>query len=111
MFAAARVRREAGARVTTNVQVRDLDLVRQERVNARHLEVVVDGLPLFHAWSRGHDTGCRMEAKWGPLYPAARELVVQFRCAPGDARSECTRSSRGRHGRARLVALVIRDAP
>ena len=46
--AAARVCREAGARVTTNVMVRDLDLMPQERVDGRRLEVVEDGLPLLH---------------------------------------------------------------
>ena len=44
--AVARVCREAGARVSTNLCVRDLD----QRVaphDARRLEVVADGLPLF----------------------------------------------------------------
>ena len=45
--AAARVCREAGARVTTNVLVRDLDLRAPEATGARRLEVVADGLPLF----------------------------------------------------------------
>ena len=36
---------EAGGRVTTNVMIRDLDLI-QPGVG-RRLEVVVDGLPLF----------------------------------------------------------------
>ncbi len=44
--AAARVCREAGARVSLNVFVRDLDLpVAQE--DGRRLEVIADGLPLF----------------------------------------------------------------
>ena len=54
--AAARVCREAGARVTTNVMVRDLDLVPQERVDGRRLEVVADGLPLFHGAQLAVDT-------------------------------------------------------
>ena len=44
----ARVCREAGARITTNVMVRGLDLVPQERVDGRRLEVVADRLALFH---------------------------------------------------------------
>ena len=43
----ARVCREAGGRVTTNVPVRDLDLEIADRADARRLEVAVDGLPLF----------------------------------------------------------------
>ena len=45
--AAARVCREAGARVTTIVLVRDLDLGAPEATGARRLEDVADGLPLF----------------------------------------------------------------
>ena len=46
--AAARVCREAGARVRTNVFVRDLDLLPQGVPDQRRLEVVAEGLPLFH---------------------------------------------------------------
>ena len=45
--AAARICREAGGRVTTNVLVRDLDLAAPHVDDARRLEVVVDGLFLF----------------------------------------------------------------
>ena len=45
--AAARICREAGGRVTTNVMVRVLDLAVPNAADARRLEVVVDGLPLF----------------------------------------------------------------
>ena len=47
--ATARISREAGGRVTTNVWVRDLDLEGPGpgQVDARRLEVAVDGLPLF----------------------------------------------------------------
>ena len=44
--AAARVCREAGGRVTTNMLVRELDLY-VPVADARRLEVVADGLPLF----------------------------------------------------------------
>ena len=43
--ATARVCREAGGRVTTNVMVRDLDLSDPQAADGRRLEVVVDGLP------------------------------------------------------------------
>ena len=43
----ARICREAGARVTTNVMVRDLDLLPLHQVDARRLEVVADR-PGYH---------------------------------------------------------------
>ena len=46
--AAARVCREAGARVSTNVLVRDLDILPLDRQDGRKLVVVAGGLPLFH---------------------------------------------------------------
>ena len=54
--AAARVCREAGGRVTTNVMVRDLDLPVPDATDSRRLEVVVDGLPLFGGSQLAVDT-------------------------------------------------------
>ena len=51
----ARVCREAGARVGTDILVRDLDSV-QGRPNSRQFEVVRDGLPLFHGARWAIDT-------------------------------------------------------
>ena len=48
--AAARICRE-GARVTTNVMVRDMDLAAPSPRDARRLEIVADGLLLFGALS------------------------------------------------------------
>ena len=45
--AVARVCRETGARVSTNVMVRDLDLLAPQALDGRRLEVVAEGLPLF----------------------------------------------------------------
>ena len=45
--AGARICREAGARVTTNMMVRDLDLPMPRANDSRRLEIVADGLPLF----------------------------------------------------------------
>ena len=54
---AARVCREGGARVTTNMFVRDLDLnVPNAARDGRRLEVVVDGLPLFGGVQLAIDT-------------------------------------------------------
>ena len=46
--AAAQVCREAGARVATNVLVRDMDLAAFNALDSRRLEVVADGLTLWH---------------------------------------------------------------
>ena len=55
--AAARVCREAGRRVRTNVLVRELDLhLGQNRLDARRLEVVADGLELFNGAQLAADT-------------------------------------------------------
>ena len=45
--AAAQISREAGARVTTNVQVRNMDLAVFNNLDGRRLEVVADGLTLW----------------------------------------------------------------
>ena len=53
--AAARICREAGARVSTNVLMRDLDLG-VPVADTRRLEVVADGLPLFGGMQLAVDT-------------------------------------------------------
>ena len=54
--AAAQVCREAGARVSTNVPVRDLDLVAHNNLDGRRLEVIADGLTLWHGAQLAIDT-------------------------------------------------------
>ena len=54
--AAARVCREAGARVSLNVLVQDSDLARPSAFDNRRLEIVADGLPLFHGAQLAVDT-------------------------------------------------------
>ena len=54
--AAARVCREAGARVSLNVRVQDMDLARPSAFDNRRLEIVADGLPLFHGAQLAVDT-------------------------------------------------------
>ena len=54
--AAARVCRETGARVATNVIVRDMDLNVPNARDERRLEVVADGLPLFGGAQLAVDT-------------------------------------------------------
>ena len=52
--AAARVCREAGARVSLDVQ--DMDLARPDALDKRRLEVVADGLPFFQGAQLAEDT-------------------------------------------------------
>ena len=66
--AAARVWREAGGRVTTNVRVQDLDLPPRAGADNRRLEVVADGLSLFHG-ARGKGRVCRDSSGVGKSDP------------------------------------------
>ena len=54
--AIARICREAGGRVVTNMLVRDMDLGVPAAGDSRRLEVVVDGLPLFGGVQLAIDT-------------------------------------------------------
>ena len=104
----ARVCREAGGRVTTNVMIRDLDLIQPGVVDARRLEVVVDGLPLF---------GGAQLAVDGTLVSAIRSNGTARRRADridGVALWEARRRKErtypelmGRNRRARLVVLGV----
>ena len=105
--AAARVCREAGARVSTNVLVRDLDLLPLQHADARRLEVVADGLPLYHGAQIAVDTTL--------VSPLRRSGTPHSRCAWEDGaalRQARRRKERvypelsGAHGRARLVVLA-----
>ena len=63
-----RICREAGGRFTTNVIVRDLDLAEPNVADARRLEEVVDGLPVFEGTTivsearRAHDNVAALSA-------------------------------------------------
>ena len=104
----ARVCREAGGRVTSNVMIRDLDLIQPGVVDARRLEVVVDGLPLF---------GGAQLAVDGTLVSAIRSNGTARRRADridGVALWEARRRKEltypelmGRNRRARLVVLGV----
>ena len=94
------------ARVT-NVMVRDLDLLPLHQVDARRLEVVADGLPLFHGAQVALDTTL--------VSPLRRDGTPHTRCAVEDGvalmqarrRKERTYPElSGAHGRARLVVLA-----
>ena len=105
--AAARVCRESGARVSTNVMLRDLDLLPQDRPDTRRLEVVADGLPLHHGAQLAIDTTM--------VSPLRRDGVPRPRSMMVDGASLATARRRkerrypelsGQFGRARLVVLA-----
>ena len=74
--AAARVCREAGGRVSTNVRVQDMDLAAPNPLDNRRIEVVVDGLPLFHGAQLAVDTTL--------VSPLRRDGTPHPRCANVD---------------------------
>ena len=87
---AAHVCREVGGRVSVNVAVRDLDIGVLDEADARRLEVVVDGLPLFLGWTplsclccagTGHLTlgvQTKMEQVWQLLAAARKRAVLNW---------------------------------
>ena len=105
--AAAQVCREAGARVSTNLHVRDMDLAEFNNLDGRRLEVVADGLTLWHGAQLAIDTTL--------VSPLRRDGSPRPRAADhsGAALDDaCRRKDRtypelsGDGGRARLVVLA-----
>ena len=105
--AAAQVCREAGARVTTNVHVRDMDLAVFNNLDGRRLEVVADGLTLWQGAQLAIDTTL--------VSPLRRDGSARPRAADHDgaALEEARRRKErtypelsGDGGRARLVVLA-----
>ena len=103
---AARVCREAGARVSTSLFVRDLDLPIANH-DARRLEVVADGLPLFG--------GAQLAIETTLFSSVQADGKPRPQCARVDsaALSEARRRKQrtypelsGTQGRARLVVLA-----
>ena len=106
--AAARMCREAGGRVMTNVLVRELDLSPiDNRLDGRRLEVVADGLEAFGGAQLAIDTTlvCALRSDGTARPRAARVGGVALQAAR--ARKERTYPElAGEGGRARLVVLA-----
>ena len=93
--ATARVCREAGGRVTTNVRVQDMDLLSLRQVDNRRLEVVVDGLPLFLGAQLAIDTTMvSPSGATGRLDVSAQQSAEQPWTKQGGGRSGLTPSWR-----------------
>ena len=98
---AARICREA--RVGTNIMVRDVDLLPQDHQDGRRLEVVADGLPLFHGAQLAIDTTLvspvgrdglphpeRMEQPWQPREEGRRGLFQSSLGSSAELDSWCS---------------------
>ena len=105
--AAAQVCREAGARVRTNTFVRDLDLAGVNVLDGRRLEVVADGLTLWHGAQLAIDTTL--------VSPLHRDGTARRTAADRDGAAllQARRTKEttypelsGEGGRARLVVLA-----
>ena len=104
--AAAQVCREAGARVTTNVLVRDMDLAHFNALDSRRFEVVADGLTLWRCAQWAVDTIL--------VSPLSRNGAARRRAANHDGaalgavrkRKEDTHPETCENGRTRFVVLA-----
>ena len=108
--AAAQVCREAGARVITNMFVRDMDLADFNALDNRRLEVVVaDGLTLWRGaqlqWTRLSCHRCAVSAQQAKSSSPRRGSVGSSSKRKEDTYPELT----GEGGRARLVVLVAAE--
>ena len=104
--AGARICREAGARVSTNVCVRDLDLPAPNVHDARRLEIFAEGLPMFGRAQLAIDTTlvaahhCDGTARLGTATRAAMAMARR--------RKEATYPELvGPRSRAKLVVLAL----
>ena len=96
--AAARICREAGGRVRTNVLVRDLDLGVVDQFVARRIQVVVDELLLFQEAQLAVDTTLVCPLTW--------EGEAKPRTATTSGKEARYPELAGNGGRARLVVLA-----
>ena len=99
-----RICREAGARVRTNVMVRDLDLGAFNRLDGRRLEIIADGLPLWRGAQLAVDTTLvsPIKADGTARRHAARRNFIALEAARR-AKERKHPELAGRGGRARLV--------
>ena len=106
---AARICREAGGRVTTNVMVRDMDLVRPDVHDTRRLEVVVDGLSSLCVavsswlWTPHWSVPFMQMGKHGAMLHAKTVALEAARRRKERTYPELT----ARGGRARLVVFGV----
>ena len=104
--AAAQVCREAGARVTTNVFVRDMDLAAFDVMDGRRHEVVADGLAAFRVAQLAIDTTLVSALRRdGTARPGAAARAGVALAAARRNKERTYFELTGEGGRARLVVL------
>ena len=104
--AAARVCRKAGARVSLNVRVQDMDLARPDVMDNRRLEIVADGLPLFHGAQLAVDATVVSVLKHdGTPHPHCADVDGAAMQAARRRKETISLEFGGQFGRARLVVL------
>ena len=106
--AAARVCREAGARVRTNVFVNSLNLGISRPDDSRRIEVIADGLPLFHGEQLAVDATlvCALRRD-GAARPGAATRDGVALAAARKRKERTYPELAGGQGRARLVVLGL----
>ena len=105
--AAARICREAGARVSQNVRVQDLDLLPLGSQDNRRIEIIADGLPLFHGAHLAVDTTMvsALRADGNPRRQS--DVLDGATLSQARRRKDLTYPElTGEHGKARLVVLA-----
>ena len=105
--AAARICREGGARVTTNIMVRDMDLAVPNPGDARRLEIVTDGLPWCGGAQLAIDT--TLISSWhcdGTARPGTADTDGAALTAARRRKERTYLELVGPRGRARLVVLA-----
>ena len=105
--AAAQVCREAEARLTTNVFVRDMDLAVFNVMDSRRLEVVADGLTAFRGAQLAIDTTLVSAIRRdGTARPGAATRAGVALAAARRTKERTYPELTGEGGRARLVVLA-----
>ena len=105
--AAARVCREAGGRVAMNVLVRDMDLALPNAHDARRLEILADGLPLFGGAQLAVDTTLVSPIRGdGSARPGAADTDGVVLAQARRKKERTYRELVGPKSRARLVVLA-----
>ena len=104
--AAARVCREAGARVTTNALLSDLNIPSVDRMDRRRIEVIANGLPLFQGAQLAIDTtSSALTTNGEPRRYRGTHIGAAFHQARRAKERTYPELTRG--GRCRLVVLAF----
>ena len=92
--------------MSSNVRVQDMDLAAPDRLDNRRIEVVVDGLPLFHGSQLAVDTTLVSPVRWdGTPHPRCADISGAALTAARRRKAATYPELHGRNCRTRLVVL------